>query len=88
VASQLVNAAQVYNCLWSHAGGKPAHLRYVVQPVTQEQLSAYNCHGPHLRTAMFATGRAPEASEVAAVADRARYLFALNQQQETPRNDQ
>src|SRR5438270_12275711 len=25
---------QVYNCLWSHAGGRPVHIHYVIQPVT------------------------------------------------------
>jgi diadenosine tetraphosphate (Ap4A) HIT family hydrolase len=34
VASALVPAEQVYNCLWSHARGIPVHIHYVVQPVT------------------------------------------------------
>jgi diadenosine tetraphosphate (Ap4A) HIT family hydrolase len=75
VASQLVDAEQVYNCLWSHAGGTPVHLHYVVQPVTRQQMSAYECHGPRLQMAMFETGHAPDVSEVAAVADQARLLF-------------
>lgn len=28
VAGQLVGADQVYNCLWSHAGGVPGHIHY------------------------------------------------------------
>jgi diadenosine tetraphosphate (Ap4A) HIT family hydrolase len=35
VAGALVEADQVYNCLWSHAGGTPGHIHYVVQPVTK-----------------------------------------------------
>ena len=78
VVSQLVDAEQVYNCLWSHAGGVRAHLHYVVQPVTSRQMAAHNCHGPRLQVAMFDNGIAPNAHEVAAVADQARLLFALN----------
>jgi diadenosine tetraphosphate (Ap4A) HIT family hydrolase len=37
VAGRLVDADQVYNCLWSHAAGVPVHIHYVVQPVTREQ---------------------------------------------------
>jgi diadenosine tetraphosphate (Ap4A) HIT family hydrolase len=76
VASRLVDAEQVYNCLWSHAGGVPGHLHYVIQPVTRDQLSVYESHGPGLQMAMFRAGLAPDADEVLAVADQARYLFA------------
>jgi len=75
VAGQLVDAAQVYNCLWSHAGGMPGHLHYVVQPVTSQQISEHQCHGPKLQVAMFAAAIAPEADDLAAVADQARRLF-------------
>jgi ATP adenylyltransferase len=30
VVSRLVEAEQVDNCLWSHAGGFPTHLHYVI----------------------------------------------------------
>src|SRR5580658_9198666 len=30
VVRQLVDADQVYNCLWSHASGAPVHIHYVV----------------------------------------------------------
>jgi diadenosine tetraphosphate (Ap4A) HIT family hydrolase len=76
VAGQLVDAAQVYNCLWSHGGRVPSHLHYVIQPVTQQQMTTYQAHGPSLQVAMFKAGRAPETSEIAAVAARARQLFS------------
>jgi diadenosine tetraphosphate (Ap4A) HIT family hydrolase len=79
VASQLVDAEQVYNCLWSHQGGFPVHIHYVIQPVTRQQMAAYQCHGPRLQTAMFEAGIAPDAGEVETVADHARRLFALSQ---------
>lgn len=77
VASQLVAAEQVYNCLWSHAGGIPGHIHYVVQPVTKQQMAAYARHGPGLQLAMFAAGAAPDPGEVGAMADKARQLFAV-----------
>jgi diadenosine tetraphosphate (Ap4A) HIT family hydrolase len=77
VASQLVNAEQVYNCLWSHAGGVPGHLHYVIQPVTQQQMTTHQAHGPGLQIAMFKGDLTPDASEVGTVADRARQLFSL-----------
>ena len=78
VASQLVPAEQVYNCLWSHARAVPGHIHYVVQPVTREQMTAHERHGPGLQMAMFSAGAVPDPAEVDALADRARQLFALD----------
>ena len=77
VAGRLVPAVQVYNCLWSHAGGQPGHIHYVVQPVTAQQMFAFGGYGPSLQVAMFASRQPPAPDEVEAVADRARELFAL-----------
>jgi diadenosine tetraphosphate (Ap4A) HIT family hydrolase len=41
VVSRLVESEQVYNCLWSHAGGVPVHIHYVVQPVTKTQMATF-----------------------------------------------
>ena len=76
VAGRLVPAEQVYNCLWSHAGGVPVHIHYVVQPVTAEQMASFTAHGPDLQVAMFAAGSVPDPEQVAVVAERARRLFA------------
>jgi diadenosine tetraphosphate (Ap4A) HIT family hydrolase len=75
VAAQLADAEQVYSCLWSHAGGVPGHLHYVMQPVTRQQMAAYRCYGPRLQVAMFDAGVTPDAGDVARVADDARRLF-------------
>ena len=80
VASRLVDARQVYSCLWSHAGGVPGHLHFVVQPVTRQQMAAYGCCGPRLQVAMFDAGVTPDAGDVARVAGEARRLFAGGQQ--------
>lgn len=75
VASQLVPAEQVYNCLWSHAGGIPGHIHYVIQPVTRQQMTVHERYGPGLQVAMSAAGVTPDPEQVAALADEARRLF-------------
>jgi diadenosine tetraphosphate (Ap4A) HIT family hydrolase len=79
VVRELVPAEQVYNCLWSHAGGVPGHIHYVVQPVTAEQLALFGAHGPALQVAMFADGKAPSADHVQRFADSARTRFARSE---------
>jgi diadenosine tetraphosphate (Ap4A) HIT family hydrolase len=76
IAGQLTAADQVYNCLWSHAGGRPVHIQFVVQPVTTAQMSAFGAHGPQLQAAMFSAGQLPGRGEIEAAADKARLLFA------------
>jgi diadenosine tetraphosphate (Ap4A) HIT family hydrolase len=76
VARQLVDADQVYNCLWSHAGGVPVHIHYVVQPVTKDQMADFGVFGPNLQVDMFAKGETPAAVDVERVAALARLRFA------------
>lgn len=77
VAGALVpDADQVYNCLWSHAGGEPVHIHYVVQPVTREQMSSLDAHGPALQLLMFMSGTKPDPDAVERAAEQARQLFA------------
>lgn len=76
VAGELVGADQVYNCLWSHAGGEPGHVHYVVQPVTSAQMKTLGAHGPSLQVAMFAGGHHPPVDEIERIADEARRLLA------------
>jgi diadenosine tetraphosphate (Ap4A) HIT family hydrolase len=75
VVSQLVEADQVYNCLWSHAGGDPVHIHYVVQPVTKKQMSDFAAHGPSLQVAMFSKASAPDPADVERISDLARAQF-------------
>ena len=76
VATQLVGAEQVYNCLWSHASGKPVHIHYVVQPVTETQIAAFGVYGPKLQVEMFSAGELPYSKDIEATAARAKSLFA------------
>jgi diadenosine tetraphosphate (Ap4A) HIT family hydrolase len=77
VARDLVGAKQVYNCLWSHAGGEAVHIHYVVQPVTAEQMQTFGAHGPLLQVAMFDNAQLPDPAAVAHIAERARRRFQL-----------
>lgn len=75
VAGELVPAEQVYNCLWSHAGGVPVHIHYVVQPVTTDLMEQHASHGPVLQVAMFAEGNVPDRDQIEEIASRARAVF-------------
>jgi diadenosine tetraphosphate (Ap4A) HIT family hydrolase len=41
--SELTAPEQVYVTLWSHAGGRPGHIHWVVQPVTRAQMTNTAC---------------------------------------------
>ena len=76
VARELTAAEQVYNCLWSHAGRRPGHLHYVVQPVGEQQVARHDAVGPELQTAMFTLDEPPDPEAVERFAGSARELFA------------
>ena len=76
VAQTTTRADQVYNCLWSHAGGVPVHLHYVIQPVTAEQMAQTGLHGPALQVGMFTAGQLPDVADVEAAAAAALAEFA------------
>lgn len=75
VLDYLLSPEQVYVCLWSHAGGAPVHIHYVVQPVTRELIERYGAHGPRLQAAMFQTEAPPPVAAVEQFAERARVAF-------------
>lgn len=75
VVDELLAPAQTCVCLWSHAGGAPVHIHYVVQPVTRALIERYGAHGPRLQAEMFAREGAPPGDEVVDFARRARLEF-------------
>jgi diadenosine tetraphosphate (Ap4A) HIT family hydrolase len=75
VVAELTSPDQVYVCLWSHHGGVPVHVHFVVQPVSVEQRELHG-PGPALQVAMFAAGELSPGDEVEAFAARARAAFA------------
>ncbi len=76
VAAELVPAEQVYNCLWSHAGGVPVHIHYVIQPITAEQMTEYGARGPVLQSAMFLADVVAPRDQVELVSETARNMFS------------
>ncbi len=72
LVTALVEPEQVYVCLWSHHGGRPGHIHFVVERVTREQKEALGTVGPGLQLAMFEAGELPDPEAVAEFAERAR----------------
>lgn len=76
VVTELSRPQQVYACLWSHAGGVPVHIHFVVQPVTRALSQQHGgALGPALQAAMFERGEIPDRAATAEYADRARAAF-------------
>jgi len=75
VVARLTEPDQVYVCLWSHAGGVPVHIHFVIQPVTTKQRNRLG-GAASLQAAMFAAEELPAHRDVEAFADRARTTFA------------
>jgi len=76
VVDELVSPEQVYVCLWSHAGGQPVHIHYVVQPVTASLMAKHGTYGPRLQVTMFDEGEPPPVAAVDEFAEQARRRFA------------
>ena len=72
VVTELLEPEQVYVCLWSHAGGVPVHIHFVVQPISRETMDAHDAFGPALQLALFGAGEEMTAAEIDAFCDRAR----------------
>ena len=75
VVTELVEPDQVYVTLWSHAGGEPGHIHFVVQPVTRAQVDELGLYGPRLQVEMFGRNEAPDPEAAAAFAERARAIW-------------
>jgi diadenosine tetraphosphate (Ap4A) HIT family hydrolase len=77
VVTELTDPEQTYVTLWSHAGGVPVHIHFVIQPITSALREAHNGkYGLDLQLGMFEAGVQPPEPEVEAFADRARAQFA------------
>jgi diadenosine tetraphosphate (Ap4A) HIT family hydrolase len=71
---QLLAPEQLYVSLWSHSGGVPVHIHWVLQPVGAERPGGLI--GPHLQAAMFDRGEEPPRDEVEQLAARMRALLS------------
>jgi len=75
VVTTLREPEQVYVTLWSHAGGVPGHIHWVVQPVTREVMDEFDDHGPSLQVKLFDRGEALDVEAVEVFAEKARSLL-------------
>ncbi len=75
IVTELANPDQVYVSLWSHSGGRPGHIHYVVQPIARTDMNRHGGHGPKLQAAMFEAGISPAPELVEAFARRARAMW-------------
>ena len=71
----LVDAEQVYVCLWSHAGAVAGHIHYVVQPVTHAQVTETGAYGPALQMRMFTEAATPSDEDIENVAPQLQQLL-------------
>jgi diadenosine tetraphosphate (Ap4A) HIT family hydrolase len=73
VVADLTRPEQVYVALWSHNGGVPGHIHFVVQPVTRRRMDEYGqLYGPMLQLAMFERSEPLDRTETEAFAHAAR----------------
>lgn len=80
--TEVMAPEQVYVCLWSHAGGHPGHIHFVVQPVTRSDIERFGTRGPDLQVAMFRLDERPDPVDIEVVCDRLRSVLART----TPQN--
>lgn len=78
VVTALRKPDQVYVCLWSHAGGSPVHIHFVVQPVAKPRPAIPGTYGPALQVAMLARRKRLDPTRVEAFSQRARAAFSAN----------
>ncbi|MEV0698208.1 hypothetical protein AB0I53_09850 [Saccharopolyspora sp. NPDC050389] len=69
---EVVRPEQVYVCLWSHSGGTPGHIHFVVQPATRDLMERFGGYGPALQMAMFTDSAMPDEAAVEAICARLR----------------
>jgi len=66
---------QIYVCLWSHAGWKPGHLHFVLQPSWNHLKQEHKRPGPFLQVEMFKSNARRPRYEIEAFAEEARKVI-------------
>jgi diadenosine tetraphosphate (Ap4A) HIT family hydrolase len=73
---ELLQPEQVYATLWSHAGGTPVHIHWVLQPIPVDRPK--DLFGPHLQVAMFDRAQLPPEASVEKIANELRARLAAS----------
>ena len=66
---------QIYVCLWSHAGWKPGHLHFIIQPSWNHLKREHQHPGPFLQVDMFKANVLPSNKEIKAFCKKAKELI-------------
>ena len=77
--AELTEPDQIYVDLWSHAGGSPVHIHWVLQPVTRKLMDEFGVYGPALQMLMFERGDDPARDEVESFAATIRERLVTHQ---------
>ena len=75
VVTDLAGPQQVYIALWSHAGGIPGHIHWVVQPVTRSVMDEFDDVGPSLQVKLFDRDEPLDLAAVERFSEKARALL-------------
>lgn len=66
---------QIYICLWSHAGWKPGHIHFVLQPSWNHLQQKHDNPGPFLQIDMFKANELPPRNEIEQFAAKAKEIL-------------
>ena len=75
VIRTILKPDQIYICQWSHAGWKPGHLHFVVQPSWNRLQKEHEKPGPFLQVEMFKADKKPLRKEIEAFSEKARTVI-------------
>ena len=75
VIGAILEPDQVYVCLWSHAGWKPGHIHFVLQPAWNHQRRDHDRPGLSLQVDITRAKVQPPRDEVEAFAAQAREVI-------------
>jgi diadenosine tetraphosphate (Ap4A) HIT family hydrolase len=74
IIKTILNPDQIYICLWSHAGWKPVHIHFVLQPSWNHMKRTHKNPGPFLQVDMFKKNKLPNRKKVEIFAAKARKI--------------
>ncbi len=80
VIRDLIQADQVYVCLWSHGGWTPGHIHFVLQPAWDRDGKQHQRPGPFMQAEMFRDDAPPGRADVEEFAGRARRALAARRE--------
>lgn len=75
VIEQILHPDQIYICLWSHLDWKPAHIHFVVQPISSDLKDTYPNNGSFLQCDMVREKNFATNEQIVEFAEKAKKIF-------------